>query len=238
MSRHNDCRAFRYLLVKMSTESDTDVKHQFDELYKKAIALGLSKEQICTLDALKKIRSSKNIVWPIIYNVLRILIIITVVISIVWCLNWPVRNEKMLAVWFSFLGVPADEIFKEECILETSDSFSDTFRPPIDCEFCRGVKKVPRVSDIVPEEFEKKYAYEGQPVIIADGMTNWTALKTFSFEFFKDIYKEDSPALANIESNCQFFPYKTSFQNLGEVFNMSEDRAHMKDGSEPWYIGW
>jgi hypothetical protein len=25
---------------------------------------------------------------------------------------------------------------------------------------------------------------------------------------------------------------------LREVFNMSEDRAHMRDGTRPWYIGW
>ena len=53
------------------------------------------------------------------------------------------------------------------------------------------------------------------------------------------IYPEDSPVLrSSVEHNCQFFPYKTDFHSLQEVFNMSDDRAQLKDGAEPWYIGW
>jgi histone arginine demethylase JMJD6 len=69
-------------------------------------------------------------------------------------------------------------------------------------------------------------------------MVNWTAVKTFSFEFFRSIYAADSPVFQARDQQCQFFPYRTNFHNLSEVFQMSEDRAHMKSGSEPWYIGW
>ena len=75
------------------------------------------------------------------------------------------------------------------------------------------------------------FAYTGRPVVIVDGAANWTAMKEFSFSFFKDLYQRQ-------RSNCQFFPYQTEFRNLHEVFNMSEDRAQLKSGTPPWYVGW
>jgi len=30
-----------------------------------------------------------------------------------------------------------------------------------------------------------RYAYSGRPVIVTDAMSNWTALRSFSFDFFK-----------------------------------------------------
>lgn len=130
------------------------------------------------------------------------------------------------------------DIEREMCILDTWDIVQDVSRPPVNCDMCSLIKTVPRVKAISSQEFEDKYAYSGVPVIIKDGTNNWTAPNTFNFSFLKSIYSEDSPALANIERQCSFFPYKTSFQSLGEVFNMSEDRANLKDGTEPWYIGW
>jgi len=81
-----------------------------------------------------------------------------------------------------------------------------------------------------------RYAYSGRPVLILDGQENWTAPDSFSFEFFKNIYSSDSPVLVNSERDCQFFPYQTNFKNLGDVFNMTSERANMK--GDPWYIGW
>ncbi|KAK7086344.1 hypothetical protein SK128_012814, partial [Halocaridina rubra] len=79
------------------------------------------------------------------------------------------------------------------------------------------------------------YAYSGRPVVVSDGQSNWTAPTTFSFEFFKSIYVEESPVLESAERDCQFFPYQTEFRNLRHAFNMSEARANMR--GEPWYIG-
>ena len=83
-----------------------------------------------------------------------------------------------------------------------------------------------------------RYAYSGVPVVITDGMLNWTATHVFSFDFFKHIYSSDSPALDSFHNNCQFFPYKTEFKNLRQVLNMSSKRANLESGSAPWYIGW
>ncbi len=78
----------------------------------------------------------------------------------------------------------------------------------------------------------------GKPVVITDATVNWTANSHFTFNFFKSIYGKESPVLDGLDSNCQFFPYKTDFENLGEVFQMSASRAMLMDGSDPWYIGW
>lgn len=70
-------------------------------------------------------------------------------------------------------------------------------------------------------------------MVIVDGAHSWPGRHVFSFQFFKDLY---NGSLENIA--CQFFPYETEFQTLQEVFNMSEERAQMRDGTKPWYIGW
>ncbi|KAA0193817.1 hypothetical protein HAZT_HAZT004530 [Hyalella azteca] len=80
------------------------------------------------------------------------------------------------------------------------------------------------------------YAYTGRPVLVLDGQRDWTAPRTFSFDFFKNIYAPDSPVLSHSYRDCQFFPYQTSFSSLRDVFNMSRDRVNMR--GEPWYIGW
>lgn len=72
--------------------------------------------------------------------------------------------------------------------------------------------------------------------MITDGTKGWTAEKSFSFDYFKGVYGPNSPALDSQDSNCQFFPYKTNFRTLKEVFNMSKKDAEMK--GKPWYIGW
>lgn len=79
--------------------------------------------------------------------------------------------------------------------------------------------------------FAISYAYSGKPVVITDAMTNWTAPKVFSFSFFKTLYRGQ-------DANCQFFPYKTEFQSLQDVFDMSASRATMEKGTKPWYVGW
>lgn len=79
--------------------------------------------------------------------------------------------------------------------------------------------------------FVISYAYSGKPVVINDAMANWTAPEVFSFSFFKSLYHGEM-------ANCQFFPYKTEFQSLQDVFDMSADRAMMEKGTKPWYVGW
>lgn len=78
-----------------------------------------------------------------------------------------------------------------------------------------------------------RFAYSRVPVVITDAMVNWTAPEVFSFEYFKQLYNQDS----NYRKNCQFFPYKTKFRSLMEVFEMDPLLADYSEG-KPWYIGW
>lgn len=69
--------------------------------------------------------------------------------------------------------------------------------------------------------------------MVTDAAANWTAMEIFSFAFLKDLYQDRHDV-----EDCQFFPYKTEFKSLRDVFNMSTSRALMKAGSKPWYVGW
>lgn len=53
------------------------------------------------------------------------------------------------------------------------------FRPPESCDYCKDITSIPRLSNLLPEEFEAEFAYSGRPVIISDATTNWTALEVF-----------------------------------------------------------
>lgn len=91
-----------------------------------------------------------------------------------------------------------------KCVVPMPDSLSHAFRPPEDCGFCRNVTQVDRVSNILPTEFERIYAYNARPVVVTDATVNWTALEVFDFWYFKDVYET---SLSDGEQlNCQFFP--------------------------------
>lgn len=114
---------------------------------------------------------------------------------------------------------------------------SNWFREPENCDICREVKIISEVSNISPAEFYKKYSITGKPVIVKGGASSWPATKLFTFDFLKQIHQTTDMNKGK-KHNCQFFPYKTEFKNLGEVFNMSKERAELLDGEKPWYVGW
>uniref|UniRef100_A0A1I8FAC1 hydroxymethylbilane synthase n=1 Tax=Macrostomum lignano TaxID=282301 RepID=A0A1I8FAC1_9PLAT len=88
-------------------------------------------------------------------------------------------------------------------------------RPVVpDCNFCRNLTAVPRRSNLDPAEFQRESSTLARvPVVVTDVCT--------------------APASAE-EEHCQFFPYKSEFANLGQVFAMPEAQARM----EPGYVGW
>ncbi|KZC14247.1 PREDICTED: uncharacterized protein LOC107192338 [Dufourea novaeangliae] len=119
----------------------------------------------------------------------------------------------------------------DRCLAELPPVTQKIFRPAEDCSICRDVQQVDRISNVAPGTFEERYAYSGRPVVITDAMTNWTAPTVFSFSFFKSLYDGEG-------GNCQFFPYKTGFKSLQDVFDMSASRSLLEKGTEPWYVGW
>merc|ERR1719154_540899 len=140
-------------------------------------------------------------------------------------------NAGFSKFWLEWENLP---LHVEKCTIDAPSLYADVFRPPVDCAMCRGVRQVDERRVLSPEEFERTYAYSGRPVLVLDGQRNWSTPETFTFEFFAGIYAPDSPVImGQAKKDCQFFPYKTEFQGLGEVFGMSEERKQ-----QPWYIGW
>lgn len=130
-------------------------------------------------------------------------------------------------------------IFHESpCALSNSGLVMEIARPLMDCELCRNLREVPIEENISTERFMEKYAYTGVPVLVKNATKTWTAMSNFSYHFFKDIYTNTKGALESVEEECQFFPYKTEFETLADVFNISDARANFSEGEKPWYIGW
>lgn len=124
----------------------------------------------------------------------------------------------------------------KDCFVPMPSSLSHSFREPEHCDFCRHVQRIPYIDNISPTEFERNFAYNGQPVIVTDAMSNWTAPNVFDFWYFKSIYEESQKD--NEQLNCQFFPYKTDFKNLYEALSIPKERVNYEQGYEPWYFGW
>lgn len=117
-----------------------------------------------------------------------------------------------------------------------SDS-SKIFRKSENCMICAGITEVQRVKNISRSDFEKFYSKTGLPVVISDGALTWPALYVFNFNFFKQLYTKNNE-YNDAADECQFFPYKTEFKSLSEVFNMTAQRARLEPNTKPWYIGW
>ena len=128
------------------------------------------------------------------------------------------------------------ELKDEACLVPTTETFLDMFRPPQDCSFCEGIHHEDRIANLSAEEFKEKYAYSGRVTVVTDGTKNWTASKYFSLGFFKKVYSKGSPALESSSKDCQFFRYNTDFNTLQEVFDMPRKMRKMEGKS--WYVGW
>ncbi|KAK5639415.1 hypothetical protein RI129_011907 [Pyrocoelia pectoralis] len=124
-----------------------------------------------------------------------------------------------------------------ECLIEIPFESSKIFREPVNCEICLNTFEVSKVENISKHDFEHLYINTGKPVVITDGTTNWLAMKTFSFNFFKQLY-QSAHDHSFTQIACQFFPYKTEFTSLDEALNMSVERSRLEPGTLPWYIGW
>ncbi|KAG8226926.1 hypothetical protein J437_LFUL004644, partial [Ladona fulva] len=159
--------------------------------------------------------------------------VISVTIALLYCLGL-YTHAGFARMYLKWQGA---DLYEELCAIYMPEQLVKAFRPPEDCSMCQGLTQVDKVVNISPDIFEERYAYNGRPVVVKGAMENWTAQHTFSFEFFKNLYG-DSLYYWNYQMGCQFFPYETEFRDLREVFNMSEKRANMSEGTKPWYIGW
>ncbi|XP_045211642.2 uncharacterized protein LOC123563114 isoform X1 [Mercenaria mercenaria] len=125
-----------------------------------------------------------------------------------------------------------------QCIIENNVVVSELSRPLATCDFCNTLDSVPIEYSISSQDFRRKYSYTSVPVLIKNATLGWSAMTVFSYNYLKDLYTETEGALASVDEECQFFHYNTDFNNLTEVFNMSDARANFTDGEKSWYIGW
>lgn len=206
-------------------------KEAFLRLRKRAKELEIEKKDFKKLSSLNLLKRRSYWLLVVIFSSLIILPAISYVAY------KSLREETKLKLMNVFAEKILDiELEKEACLIPASEPYLDLFRPPVNCSVCENVQTIDIVSSLSKDEFLEKYAYTSRPIIIRNGCKDWTALAHFNFEFFKNIYPEDSPVLQSADRDCQFFPYRTKFETLGEVFNMSKSQSKME--GEPWYIGW
>lgn len=217
------------------------VKDFLEIINKAKKELGISDEQISKLKTVRSIkyegRSWKRKYWYILLP--SFLVLVAVLLPAL--IRTSIQRKSILGKYFvksfySYMEYPDDSLTMENCILPTNEIIQDPFRPPVNCNECANVTGVAIVSNLSQDEFIEKYAFSMQPVLIVDAQDGWSAQNTFSFEFFRNIYKEGSEALTKVNKDCQFFPYQTEFTNLGEMLNMSKHRSEGKE--KPWYVGW
>ena len=227
----------------MDDVKDSDfqlTKIRFKKLYKKAKELGISDADIRKLTFVAKHKpKSINIIFIAFKWIFYLIFCLSVlIISLYGAVQKGLIEKKSLAEYSTILT--NIDLATDQCVIPYSEMVLDFIRPPVDCEFCKGINQFDRVEQLDPKEFVTKYAYSGRPVIVTDAMVNWTAYEHFSFDFFKKLYKRDSPVLNPPDDtsgkDCQFFPYKTNFHGLLDVFKMPRKMAEMK--GDPWYVGW
>lgn len=214
------------------------VRSHFQYLYDSAVNQGLGSSELARIEAVVRLRKDTSScgIPGYILKLFGAIFILLISLIVIYLSEWPVDNDTLFKFWMDSRGL---DPHKHRCAVGIFEFISDTAQPPVkSCDFCRGVKSVKKVENISQEQFEKLYAYSGRPVVVTDGAKNWTAFRHFSYDFLKTIYSKNSSALRGVEENCQFFPYKSPFKKLEEVFEMSDEQAYMKDKSSPWYIGW
>lgn len=128
--------------------------------------------------------------------------------------------------------------FESRCAIRNNYLVMEMTRPVTNCEICRDAKEVVVLENVTRAGFDR-YAYAGRPVLVKKAVNDWPALRTFSFHFFKDLYNITKGAYDSVREECQFFPFKTDFVSLEEVFDMPKSRAdRMTNDQVTWYVGW
>ncbi|KAG0414469.1 hypothetical protein HPB47_008413 [Ixodes persulcatus] len=222
-----------------------DYESKFAELHGRVVASGITAQQLSLLTSVKRLRGlrSKNASlasgghlcdllqkFPVPSSVRRYLKLLWAMVVLVGLFRlWYIGMHRQDG-WVTLLvGNSKPEL--EPCVVAMPARVQSALMPPVDCAMCRGLKSIERKTSLSQWDFELNHAYTGVPVVVTDGASNWTALRSFSLEFFKNVYASASAKTS--KSYCQFFPYKTEFRSLSEVFNMSAQRSR-----QPWYIGW
>ncbi|KAK7507455.1 hypothetical protein BaRGS_00001390 [Batillaria attramentaria] len=105
-----------------------------------------------------------------------------------------------------------DYIRTTPCLVGFGIFTEEIVRPLVDCEMCRKLNAVAIERNLSQETFAEKYAYSGIPVLVKEGIVNWSAIS---------------------------LPTTTEFTTLIDALNgISDERASCQPGEKPWYFGW
>jgi len=237
VAENNSRSSSRNNMSSSSSEEETEMasREDFGELLKEARKdLRLTDEQLAGLKVVKKIEKKfrgrnwflfavKFIAGSLVVGLLACVVAFALV-------KYKTKAGKKLVT------LSAENVNTDECVIPSAELVQDYLRPAVDCNLCKDVEGLSVVNNISPEEFHKKFAFTMKPLLVKGGQKNWDAKEVFSMDYFRKIYPKDSEALDKVKRDCQFFPYQTKFEDLGEVFQMSKDRELGKE--KPWYIGW
>ncbi len=122
------------------------------------------------------------------------------------------------------------------CLVNEVSPFGEIVTPLVDCSICEGVTGAPRFSNISQDEFVKNYAYNGKPILVEGAVLHWSAIKVFSYEYFKNLYLSAPSSLEEDGNRGQFFSYSSNVHDLHHLFSLPDEVASMS--AEKWYIGW
>ena len=225
----------------MSESTLKEAKEKFCSFSRRANSSGITNLDLLNISLLGELRgkqyehtTSLNACKFMIVTLSVLSLLLTSTFTLIWAFEWPVTKFDILNACFSSLEM---DIAEEMCIIPNHDVFQHVLRKPLDCAFCKDISNVAKVSNLRQQIFIDKFAYSGRPVIIEDATADWTASAVFNFQFFKELYSENNLLLHQTTPSCQFFPYKTNFGSLADLFNSSyADPNHTN--SKPWYVGW
>jgi hypothetical protein len=122
------------------------------------------------------------------------------------------------------------------CLLTEISPFGEAVTPIVDCAMCEDVFEAPRLVNLSQDDFIRNYAYTSKPILVEGAVSHWSALKVFSYDYFKSIYMESLDSLEEDDNSGQFFAYSSNIMSLKDLFALPSDVATMK--TEKWYIGW
>ncbi|CAN8007367.1 unnamed protein product [Ixodes pacificus] len=196
------------------------LRKQLAQLRQRATAAGLSDSVIssCVLKHLERVeqgprtRCSRTLKWG--------LVILSVAVAL-----------AAGGGWFSELGA-------WPCVVDRGGLFLELTRPITSCDFCQSPASVVELEEMTKEDF-LRLGYSDRPIVLRGAARRWKAMAVFSFAFFRELYRNVSDSFKNNRDYCQFFKYKTEFEDLEDFLRMPDSRADLTDPeAKTWYVGW
>lgn len=135
------------------------------------------------------------------------------------------------AGWFS-------ELRAWPCAVDRGGLFLELTRPITSCDFCETPTGIVELAEMTKEDF-LRLGYSDKPIVVRGAAKRWKAMTVFSFAFFRELYRNVSDSFKNNRDYCQFFKYKTDFEDLEDFLKMPDSRADLTDPeAKTWYVGW